>query len=296
MIGGGPAGLMAAEILAKSGHRVIVADASPTPARKFLLAGRGGLNLTHSEPLEAFLDRYGPARERLAPAIGRLIPRGASPLERRARRADIRRFERARVSPEFQGDRACCAPGCARWKGSASNCARGIGSPDGRPEGGARFATPSGEEILEAGVTVLALGGASWPRLGAMASWVEILRVAGVDVAPLRAANSGFLVDWSAAFSRALRGPAAESDPMVAGRAILARRGRHNASGRRGRRRLCAVGGACARRCEAEGSAELTLDFKPDVSAEILARRLVRPPGQSLSTFLRKAARFVPPR
>ncbi len=106
VIGAGPAGLMAAETLAARGIKVAIADASPQPARKFLLAGRGGLNLTHSEPLEAFLDRYGEARGRLEPAIRAFDPEALARLGRRARRADLRRLERARISQELQGDAA----------------------------------------------------------------------------------------------------------------------------------------------------------------------------------------------
>src|SRR6202789_2045387 len=165
VVGAGAAGLMAAETMASAGRSVVVHDASPSPARKFLLAGRGGLNLTHSEPLQTFLEHYGPAADRLLPAIeafppdrlrgwaaelgeetfirssGRVFPKSfkATPLLR----AWLRALEKLGVTLQTRHRFLAFAP-----------------------DGGARFATPSGDQVISADAFVLAFGGASWPRLG----------------------------------------------------------------------------------------------------------------------------------
>src|SRR5215475_11702612 len=196
VIGAGPAGLMAAEVLAIAGVCVTVFDAMPSAGRKFLMAGRGGLNLTHSEPLPAFLARYREAAPRLEPAIsdfspdrlrawsetlgqttfvgssGRVFPESfkASPLLR----AWLRRLDSQGVRFAFRH----------RW----------IGWDD---RGALRFQTPVDERTIEARATVLALGGASWPRLGSDGSWADLLATRGVKISPLRPANAGFTVAWS---------------------------------------------------------------------------------------------------
>jgi hypothetical protein len=157
----------------------------------------------------------------------------------------------------------------------------------------ARFATPDRDQVLRAGAIVLALGGGSWPRLGSDGGWVEFMRAAGIAVAPLQPANSGFLVPWSAHFRE-----------RFAGAPLKAMRWSHGGNRSRGEAMVTAgglEGGAIyalssglRAAIESDGSATLELDFKPDVAAEALARRLARPSGQSLSTFLRKAASLPP--
>src|SRR5690348_8985114 len=199
VIGAGPAGLMAAEVLARGGAAVTVFDAMASAGRKFLLAGRGGLNLTHSEPLPAFLARYREAASRLEPSIsafppqalrewsaalgqptfvgssGRVFPQGfkASPLLR----AWLRRLDSQGVRFAFRH----------RWTGW---------DKDNRLV----FQTPDGERVIEAGATVLALGGASWPRLGSDGVWTELPAAKGITISPLRPANCGFTVAWSDVF------------------------------------------------------------------------------------------------
>src|SRR5476649_778316 len=190
---------MAAEVLAGGGAKVTVYDAMPSAGRKFLLAGRGGLNLTHSEALPAFLSRYGAATPELTPAIdafppealrawsaalgqptfvgssGRIFPQAfkASPLLR----AWLRRLDASGVQFALRH----------RWSGWNA-------------DGHLSFATPNGQRIVDARATVLALGGASWPRLGSDGAWVETLAAKGVVIAPLRPANCGFTVAWSTIF------------------------------------------------------------------------------------------------
>ena len=291
VIGGGPAGLMAAETLAERGHRVTVADAAPSPARKFLLAGRGGLNLTHSEPIEGFLDRYGSSRERLAPAILGLPPEA------------LRLWSASLGEPTFVGSSGRVFPQSFKatallrgWLRSLDRLGVQLRSRHrliALTPGGARFATPKGEETIEADAVVLALGGASWPRLGADGRWVEVLRAAGIGVSPLRPSNSGFLVDWSEHFRERFAGqPLTSVKWSVRGadsraEAVITRTGVEGGA-------IYALSSALRDAVEGEGSAELTLDLKPDATLEHLVQRLVRPAGASLSTFLRKAANLAP--
>ena len=186
VIGAGPAGLMAAEVLAQGGASVTVFEAMPSVGRKFLMAGRGGLNLTHSEPLDAFMPRYREAATKLAAAIeafppdrlrawcealgqptfvgtsGRVFPKvlKASPLLR----AWLRRLDSMGVAFSLRH----------RWTGWDD-------------EGRLLFQTPEGQRTVDVRATVLALGGASWPRLGSDGGWVEVVRARGVGISPLKA-------------------------------------------------------------------------------------------------------------
>jgi uncharacterized flavoprotein (TIGR03862 family) len=204
VIGGGPAGLMAAEVLANAGLDVHVFDAMPSVGRKFLLAGKGGMNLTHAEPSDQFMSRYGARREQLAPLLeafgplalrdwvhalgvdtfvgssGRVFPTDmkAAPLLRawlhRMREAGVRFHTRHRWLG-WDGDRL-------------------------------RFSTANGEHLVQADATVLALGGGSWPRLGSDGAWVPLLEQRGVLTNTLLPANSGFDIGWSEHFSSRFAG------------------------------------------------------------------------------------------
>jgi len=191
VIGGGPAGLMAAEAAAHAGARVHVFDAMPSVGRKFLLAGKGGLNLTHSEPLAQFLPRYGARQELLAPWLHAFGP------------AELRAWAEGLGVPTFTGTSGRvfprdmkAAPLLRAWlhrlRGQGVQFHmrhRWLGwAEDGR----LRFATPEGEAAVQARAVVLALGGASWARLGSDGAWVPALEQRGVPVAPLRPANCGF--------------------------------------------------------------------------------------------------------
>ena len=196
VIGGGPAGLMAAEVLAAGGARVALYDAMLSVGRKFLMAGRGGLNLTHAEAHESFMTRYGARRQLLEPMLrgfgsaalrewsrelgvetfvgtsGRIFPAGmkAAPLLR----AWLRRLRESGVQIHVRH----------RWVGW-------------REDGALRFTTPTGEHCAQADAVILALGGGSWARLGSDAAWVSLLERRGVAVTPLRPANCGFDIGWS---------------------------------------------------------------------------------------------------
>ena len=289
IIGAGPAGLMAAEVLAGAGRAVVVYDHLRSPARKLLIAGRGGLNLTHGEAFERFLGRYGAAADWLRPALeafppsalrawceglgqatfvgssGRVFPVGmkASPLLR----AWLRRLDGLGVRFALR----------RRWTGW-DDAGRLI------------FTTSEGEsETVEAAATLLALGGASWPRLGSDGGWVEILAGRGVAVAPLRPANCGFEVPWSAAFAAKFAGVPLKpltlsfAGRAVQGEAMVTARGLEGGP-------VYALSAALREAIAADGSATLTLDLRPGLTPAELTRRLGAPRGsQSLSTYLRKA-------
>jgi uncharacterized flavoprotein (TIGR03862 family) len=205
IIGGGPAGLMAAEVLIQAGVRVDLYDAMPSVGRKFLMAGKGGMNITHSEPIEPFLSRYGACRAQIEPLLdtfgpealrewvhnlgiatfvgtsGRVFPTDmkAAPLLR----AWLHRLREAGVLFHMRH----------RWCGWNEN-------------GALRFATPQGEHTANADAVVLALGGGSWARLGSDGAWVPLLEQRGIPVVPLRPANCGFDVGWSEHFKSRFAG------------------------------------------------------------------------------------------
>src|ERR1700733_16195152 len=195
-IGADPAGRMAAEVLAQGGGGVTVYDAMPSVGRKCLLAGRGGLNLTHSEPLPEFLARYGNAMPQLAPAIDAFPPDA------------LRRWSEALGQPTFVGSSGRFFPEAFKASPLLRAWLRRLDSIGVQfalrhrwrgwdDAGRLSFQTPDGMRAVEASATVLALGGASWPRLGSDGSWVEALAAKGVAISPLRPANCGFTVAWS---------------------------------------------------------------------------------------------------
>ncbi|WP_404303002.1 NAD(P)/FAD-dependent oxidoreductase [Alicycliphilus denitrificans] len=191
IIGGGPAGLMAAEMLAQAGRSVHVFDAMPSVGRKFLLAGKGGLNLTHSEPFDAFVARFGARRAQIEPLLAAF---GADDLRAWAKALGIDTFvgTSGRVFPADMK----AAPLLRAWlarlraKGVVFHMRhRWLGWSD---DGAWRFGTVAGERRVVSRATVLALGGASWPHLGSDAAWVSLLMDKGVQIAPLQPANCGF--------------------------------------------------------------------------------------------------------
>jgi len=199
IVGGGPAGLMAAEAASSAGARVDVYDAMPSVGRKFLLAGKGGLNLTHAEPLADFLNRYGARSNRLAPLLAGF---GPDALRAWARGLGVETFvgSSGRVFPT--GMKA--APLLRTWLHRLRNAGvrfhlrhRWCGWDD---DGALGFTTPLGPRAVRADATVLALGGGSWARLGSSGAWVPLLAARGVRVAKLRPANCGFDVGWSEHF------------------------------------------------------------------------------------------------
>ncbi|WP_341887917.1 TIGR03862 family flavoprotein [Variovorax sp. YR752] len=201
IIGGGPAGLMAAEVLAGAGVQVDLFDGMPSVGRKFLLAGKGGLNLTHSEPIEPFLGRYGQASEQLAPWLHEFGPQA---LRDWAKALGVDTFvgSSGRVFPTDMKAAPLLRAWLHRLRASGVRLHmrhRWLGWGESRSGVHAlRFATPAGERLVHARCVVLALGGASWSRLGSDGAWVPLLAERGIDLAPLRASNCGFdVAGWS---------------------------------------------------------------------------------------------------
>jgi uncharacterized flavoprotein (TIGR03862 family) len=205
IVGGGPAGLMAAEVLAAAGRAVAVFDAMPSVGRKFLLAGVGGMNITHSEARDAFLTRYYERRPQLEPIIDAF---DAAALREWVHGLGVETFvgSSGRVFPREMK----AAPLLRAWLTRLRNLDVNF-NPRHRwlgwnEDGALRFASPEGERTINADATLLALGGASWARLGSDGAWVPLLAGRGVDIAPLVAANSGFELVWSTHFRERFAG------------------------------------------------------------------------------------------
>ena len=286
VIGGGPAGLMAAEALAEGGAQVELFDAMPSVGRKFLLAGKGGLNLTHSEPLPAFTQRYG-AR---APEVARWLE-GLSPqaLREWAAALGIETFvgSSGRVFPKDLKaapllrawlhrlrERGVVFHMRHRWLGWAV-------------DGALRFASPPGERSVTTAATVLALGGASWRRLGSDGAWLPWLRGQGVDVAPLRPANCGFEIAWSEHLRQRFAG--APIKPVALRFEGFQRQGEFVLSEYGIEGSLVYAASALLRDAiERDGRATLTLDLLPAFDAERVAREVAHPRGsRSLASHLK---------
>jgi uncharacterized flavoprotein (TIGR03862 family) len=295
VIGGGPAGLMAAEELANAGFAVTVYDRMASVGRKFLLAGRGGLNLTHSEPLETFLTRYRPASPRLLAAVR------AFPPER------LRAWCEALGQPTFVGSSGRVFPKAMKaspllraWlrrlrsEGVAFALRhRWVGWDDA---GDLVFTRPDDATVTDRpDATVLALGGASWPRLGSDGAWAEVLGRAGVAIVPLQPANCGFRADWSAEFG-ARRGGAplkriavTFGERTVRGETVITRDGLEGGA-------IYALSGSLRDAIASDGEAIVTIDLRPDLGEVELTGRLAgRRNKETLSTALRKHAKLSPP-
>lgn len=298
VIGGGPAGLMAAEVLVAGGVQVDLYDAMPSVGRKFLLAGKGGLNLTHGEPFEDFLTRYGPRQAQLAPWLTDFDP---SALRQWANALGIATFvgSSGRVFPSDLKAAPLLRAWLQRLRGAGVSFHqrhRWCGWTD---DGALRFATPTGERTVRPDAVLLALGGASWARLGSDGAWLPGLAARGVDVAPLQPSNCGFDIGhagrapgWSAHLRERFAG--APVKPVVLSTETSDGRRFHRqgefvvtATGVEGS--LVYAASALLRdEIAAHGEASLTLDLLPDRNPDWVAAEVARPRGpRSLSTHLK---------
>ena len=294
VVGAGPAGLMAAEVAAAAGHRVTVVERMPSAGRKLLMAGRGGLNLTHSEDLEAFLARYGTTRPAVEAAIrafppsaliawaeslgqptfvgssGRVFPRAmkASPLLR----AWLARLEQAGVTLKTRHRLVAIAP-----------------------DRTLTLEGPDGSRIdLRGDAVVLALGGGSWPRLGSDGRWTGLLAAAGIDVLPLQPSNGGVAITWSPQTAERFAGTPLKRIAVSCGtltqrgEAIVTRTGLEGGA-------IYALSPALREALAHEATAPLLLDLRPDIEPDALATRIAAArKGNSRSNMLRKSAQLSP--
>lgn len=294
IIGAGPAGLIAAERLAQAGRRVALYERMPSPARKFLLAGRGGLNLTHSEPLDGFLDRYGAARAWLEPAIRAFPPQA---LRDWADGLGAESFvgSSGRVFPKAMKASPLLRAWLARLGGLGVRLHSGRLWTGWDETGALRFENRDGTvETLRPSATLLALGGASWPRLGSDGGWQVLLAAKGVAIAPLRPANAGFSVDWSPLMRERFAGEPLKRVALgFAGRRVMGE-AMIDADGIEGGA-VYALSGPLREAIARDGDAKLSVDLRPDLDEAALATRLERRrPGETLSNHLRKAAGLSP--
>jgi uncharacterized flavoprotein (TIGR03862 family) len=293
IVGAGPAGLFAAEILSEAGLKVCVFERMPSPARKFLMAGRGGLNITHSEVLERFVTRYGASRTHLLPALGtvtpdalrswveglgqetfvgtsgRVFPKAmkASPLLR----AWLGRLDRQGVELKTRH----------HWQGWAA-------------DGALRFQTGDQVSCVKPRATLLALGGASWPRLGSDGGWVSTLEARSVAVEPLQPSNCGFKVVWSGHMQQRFAGEAlkrialAVKDRQVRGEAVITQEGIEGGA-------VYALSADIRDALSRQADCVVQLDLRPDLSEAALVERLSRPRGRdSFANVMRKQAALPP--
>ena len=277
VIGAGPAGLMAAEVMAQAGRRVVICEGKPSPARKFLMAGKSGLNLMNAAPLDQQITTYAEAAEWLAPML-----RAFGPEQIGAWAAGLGQElftgSSGRIFPRAMKASPLLRAWLARLDGQGVSLRRGW-----RWTGGAfDFATPQGPRRLTPKVTVLALGGASWARLGSDGAWSALLAARGIPLAPFQPANMGFQVRWSAHmtphFGQPIKGvalsAAAQSlraEFVITGRGVEA-------------------GGIYALARALREGAALHLDLFPDLSLPEIAARLARQPRKlSTANRLRRA-------
>ncbi|MBO9647059.1 MAG: TIGR03862 family flavoprotein [Variovorax sp.] len=295
IVGGGPAGLMAAEVLSRQGAQVHLYDAMPSVGRKFLLAGRGGLNLTHSEPFDRFVERFGERRAEIEPLLRRF---GPDALREWAHGLGIETFvgTSGRVFPKDMK----AAPLLRAWLHRLREAGvqfhmrhRWLGwKGASMPASTLRFSAPGGEVVASHDAVVLALGGASWARLGSDGAWVPWLSSRGIDMAPLVPSNCGFDLTWTPYFAERFAGMPFKSVAIAfvdtKGRKF-ARKGEFVATTTGIEGSLIYAASALLRdEIAAQGSATLTLDLLPDRTPEQVRAAVLHPRGsRSVASHLK---------
>ena len=280
IIGAGPAGLMAAEVMAQAGRRVVICEAKPSPARKFLMAGKSGLNLMNAAPLADQIAQYTQAADWLSPMLHAFGP------------DQIRAWAEGMGQELFTGSSGRVFPTAMKaspllraWLARLDDL--GVALRRGwRWQGGAfDFITPDGPRALAPAVTVLALGGASWARLGSDGAWAAHLAQRGIALAPFQPANMGFHADWSD-HMRPHFGQPVKGAQLGAGKAQVRAEFVISARGVEG-------GGIYALSRQLREGAPLILDLFPDLTENDVAARLTRQPRkQSTANRLRRALKL----
>ncbi|WP_339914593.1 TIGR03862 family flavoprotein [uncultured Brevundimonas sp.] len=293
VVGAGPAGLMAAERLAQMGASVTVHERMPSPGRKLLMAGRGGLNLTHSEDQAAFEGRYGTAAAAVSPWLDAFPPGELTAWAEGLGQATFTGSS-GRVFPRAMKASPLLRAWLARLNGLGVELrtrSRWTGWSD---DGALRFDTPDGERLERPDAVVLALGGASWPKLGSDGGWVGPLAATGVAVVPLRPSNMGVNVDWSEVVRSRFTGQPLKGVVLtfggrsVRGEAMVAGYGLEGGA-------VYALSAVLREAIAVDGAVILTVDLRPDLSIEALAARLEAGRGKdSTANWLRKAGGLSP--
>lgn len=284
VIGAGPAGLMAAEELARAGHMVTVAEAKPSVGRKFLMAGKSGLNLTKAEPFETFLPHYFETADTLRPILGAFDSEAVQDWARDLGQ-EVFTGSSGRVFPKVMK----ASPLLRAWLARLAELGVEIRTRWRWVGWNAHFEfdTPTGLQSVAPDVTVLALGGASWARLGSDGAWADLLKTKGIVLAPFKPANMGLRVLWSAHMTKHFGKP-------LKGIALIAGGRRIKAEAVVSQRGLEGGGIYAVSRAVREGM-PLQIDLLPDLTHDQVRARLAKPRGKaSLSNHLRKALRLDP--
>jgi uncharacterized flavoprotein (TIGR03862 family) len=294
IVGAGPAGLMAADVLSAAGKPVAVFERMPSVGRKLLMAGRGGLNLTHSEPSERFAARYGKARARIEPMLSAFTPRD---LVAWAEDLGHETFvgSSGRVFPKAMKASPLLRAWLARLAAQGVTIRTRMRWTGWRANGALRFARDDeAEEAITPTATLLALGGASWPKLGSDGGWVDALTARGVEIAALKPANVGFEIAWSDVFRERFAGEPLKGaafrfgDAEINGEAIITDYGIEGGA-------IYALSASLRDALAEDGRTTLLIDLKPALSAAQIAAKLVQKrPGDTIASALRKALRLSP--
>lgn len=288
IIGGGPAGLMAAEVLSEHGVQVNIYDAMPSLGRKFLMAGKSGLNLTHSEPFEKFVSRYGKRKIEIEKWLMDFTP---DDLREWARGLGVETFvgTSGRVFPVGMKASPLLRAWIQRLSASGVTFHLRHKLSGLHADGSLHFVTPDGEITVKADAVVLALGGGSWRRLGSDGAWAEWLGQAGAEVEALHPSNCGFDVDWSPIFKEKFDGAPVKSVALAfeefhqQGEFIITKEGVEGSL-------IYAASALLRDKIEANGRAVMQLDLAPDKTETQLFERLSKPRGsRSMSSHLEKS-------
>lgn len=293
IIGAGPAGLIAAQVLATAGKRVAVFDRNRLPGRKFLLAGRGGLNLTHSQQRPYFDQAYGDSAAQLTPILDQF---GPDQMVQFCHDLGFETFvgSSGRVFPKPFTATTLLREWIRKLDGLGVRYFGQHLFQGWDEQGTIRFQHGDQTILVKATAQLLAMGGGSWPRLGSDGAWVESLNALGIDIEPLAADNAGVLVKWSQHFADKFRGQPLKSITLEVGGKKLRGEAMITPTGLEGQI-IYALNSVISHSLKSETTVTLTLDLKPDWTVERLQAQLSKPRnGQSMANVLRKAAGLSP--